>query len=103
MRKVFTSMDLSETVLVRDAIQAHGIGAVTHNEHAGHSAIPEFRPAVEIWVKHDEDYDAARRVVESTLAIIDSKIELPPWRCAGCDSENPASFELCWSCGRERT
>ena len=101
MRKVFSSMDLSETVLVRDAILRHGIEAVTHNEHAGHAAIPEFRPAVENWVTHDTDYEAARRLVERTLAVIDSKVEAPPWRCAACRTENPASFELCWSCGKE--
>jgi hypothetical protein len=102
MRKVFSSMDLSETVLVRDAIVRHGIDAITQNEHSGHSAVPEFRPPVEIWVANDTDYDAARRLVESTLAVIDSTTEAAPWRCADCNTENPGSFELCWSCGKVR-
>ena len=101
MRKVFTSMDLSETMLVRDAMLNHGIDAFTQNDHAGHSPVPEFRPAVEIWVTNDGDYDAARRLVASTLSVIDSKTEAPPWHCAACGSENPASFELCWSCGKQ--
>jgi hypothetical protein len=102
MRKVFSSMDISETVLVRDAIVRHGIETITQNEYSGHSAVPEFRPPVEIWVASDADYDAARRVVESTLSVIDSKIEVPPWRCAHCNTENPGSFELCWNCGNLR-
>jgi hypothetical protein len=23
----------------------------------------------------------------------------PPAKCAACGEENPASFDLCWSCG----
>jgi hypothetical protein len=102
MRKVFSSMDISETVLVRDAITRHGIEAFTQNEHAGHAAVPEFRPPVDVWVTHDADYEAARRLVESTLAVIDSKFEAAAWHCADCGTENPASFELCWSCGKGR-
>ena len=103
MRKVFDSMDISETVLVRDALIRHGIEAITQNEHSGHSAVPEFRPPVEIWVAHDSDYDIARRLVESTLSVIDSKTEAASWSCANCGTDNPASFELCWSCGTERS
>jgi len=101
MRKVFNSMDISETVLVRDALIRHGIEAITQNEHSGHSAVPEFRPPVEIWIANDTDYDTARQLVEDTLSIIDSKSEGPSWSCAACNADNPASFELCWSCGTE--
>lgn len=102
MRKIFSSMEISETMLIRDALASNGIDAFTQNETAGHTAVPEFRPSVDIWVRNDADYDAARKVVESTLAVIDSAAEASPWRCAHCASENPGSFELCWSCGRER-
>ncbi len=102
MRKVFSSNVVSETVLVRDALNHHGIEAITQNEHSGYSAVPEFRPPAEIWVTRDTDYAAARRLVEDTLATIDSKIELAPWSCPQCHAENPDSFELCWSCGNDR-
>jgi len=101
MRKVFSSNVVSETVLVRDALLRHGIEATTQNEYSGHSAVPEFRPPAEIWVTHDSDYAAARQLVEDTLSTIDNKIEAAPWRCGNCDAENPASFELCWNCGKE--
>lgn len=103
MRKVFSSIEISETVLVRDALMRHGIEAITQNEHSGRSATPEFRPPAEIWILRDADYDTARQLVTDTLSTIDSKTEGAPWRCVACNSENPASFELCWSCGRERT
>lgn len=103
MRKVFSSNVVSETVLVRDALLRHGIEATTLNEHSGYSAVPEFRPPAEIWVTQDADYAAARRLVEDTLSTIDSKTEAAPWHCASCSTENPAAFELCWSCGKERS
>lgn len=102
VRKVFHSNIISETVLVRDALLQHGIEATTQNEHSGYSAVPEFRPPAEIWITNDADYGAARRLVEETLATIDSKTEKLPWQCANCKAENPDSFEVCWSCGEER-
>jgi len=47
-------------------------------------------------------YDTARRLVADTLSIIDSKTEAAPWLCADCKSENPAPFELCWNCGKDK-
>jgi len=102
MQRVFSSMDLSETVLVRDALMHHGIEIFTQNEYSNHTAIPEFRPPAEIWIVHDMHYDTARRLVADTLSIIDSKTEAAPWLCADCKSENPAPFELCWNCGKDK-
>lgn len=102
MRRLFSSNIVSEAVLVRDALLHHGIDASIQNENSGFSAVPEFRPPAEIWITHDADYAAAHRVVENALSTMDSKTEVAPWHCAGCDSENPASFELCWNCGRVR-
>jgi hypothetical protein len=95
-------MDLSETVLVRDALTRHGIEVFTQNEYSNHSAIPEFRPPADLWIVHDTHYDTARRLVADTLSTIDSKTVAAPWLCADCKSENPASFELCWSCGKDK-
>lgn len=102
MQKVFSTNIVSEAVLVRDALLRHGIEATIQNENSGYTAVPEFRPPAEIWVTNDADYDAARRLVAETLSTLDSKTEGPPWRCVDCDMENPASFELCWNCGRLR-
>jgi hypothetical protein len=102
MRRVFSSNVVSETVLVRDALLRHGIEATVQNAYSGHSAVPEFRPPADIWVTHDMDYDAARLLVKETLSTIDGNREAPPWCCARCNTENPATFELCWNCSKER-
>jgi hypothetical protein len=102
MLKVFSSNELSETALVRDALLHRGVEATIQNEHSGTSAIPGFRPPAEIWVTYDGDYERARQIVAETIATLDSKAEAPPWSCSKCREENPQSFEICWSCGHTR-
>ena len=48
MRKVFSSNEFSETVLIRDALIHRGVAATIQNEHSGRAAIPEFRPPAEV-------------------------------------------------------
>ncbi|HXS79836.1 MAG TPA: hypothetical protein VN818_06105 [Gammaproteobacteria bacterium] len=102
MRKVFSSNELSETVLVRDALIHQGLAATIQNEYSGRTAIPEFRPPAEVWVNDDGDYDTARRIVIDTISTIDSKTNAAPWICSSCSEENPQSFDICWSCGRDK-
>jgi hypothetical protein len=102
MRRVFSSNELSETVLVRDALVHHGVEATIQNEHSGRAAIPEFRPPAEVWISDDRDYAQARRIVTDTIATIDGRSEEAPWICPACAEENPQSFDLCWSCQQER-
>ena len=102
MRKVFSSNEVSETALVRDALVHHGLEVTIQNEHSGRSAVPGFRPPAEIWVTNDDDYERARQIVVATIATLDSKSDSPPWACSNCREENPQSFDVCWNCGREK-
>ena len=102
MRKVFSSNEVSETVLVRDALLHRGVAATIQNEYSGRTAVPEFRPAAEVWVTRDQDYDDARRIVVDALATIDGESTAKPWVCANCREENPQSFDICWNCAREK-
>ena len=102
MRKVFSSNELSETVLVRDALIHQGLAATIQNEYSGRAAIPEFRPPAEVWVDDDGAYDAARRIVADTISTIDSKTNAAPWICPSCSEESPQSFDICWSCGHDK-
>jgi hypothetical protein len=102
MRKVFSSNEVSETALVRDALVHHGVDVTIQNEYSGRSAVPGFRPPAEVWVRNDDDYESARQIVVDAIAALDSKSDAPPWACSSCREENPQSFEVCWSCGREK-
>ena len=102
MRKVFSSNEVSETTLVRDALAQHGVAVTIQNEHSGHSAVPAFRPPAEVWVSRDEDYESARQIVVETMKTLNSKADATPWVCSHCEEESPPSFDFCWSCGRDR-
>lgn len=103
MLKVFSSNELSETVLVRDALQHAGYDATIQNKHSGRSAVPGFRPPAEVWVTRDQDYESARKIVVDTIATLDAEPGLAPWVCSSCREENPGSCEICWSCGRAKS
>lgn len=100
MRKVFSSTEVSETVLVRDALVHHGVEATIQNEQSSRAAIPAFRPPGEVWVVRDGDYEKAREVVVSTVSKLDAASDAEPWVCDRCREENPQSFEICWNCGQ---
>jgi len=102
MRKVFNSIEVSETVLVRDALLHNGIDALLQNQHSNQSAIPAFRPPAEVWIQNDGDFNRARRVVEIVISRLDNAADAPPWICLKCREENPASFDVCWKCGRTK-
>jgi hypothetical protein len=102
MRKVFSSVEVSETVLVRDALLHDGVEASIQNEYSGQVAIPAFRPPMEVWIQHDRDYEKARQVVVNAISTLDAASDARPWVCLSCREVNPASFEVCWNCGREK-
>ena len=103
MRKVFSSNEMGETDLVRDALVHQGVEATIQNQYSGRSAVPVFRPPAEVWIARDEDYENARRIVVETITKLTSKAGGKPWVCSHCDEENPPSFDLCWNCGRDKS
>ena len=84
MRKVFSSNEVSETALIRDALVHQGVEVTIQNEHSGGSAVPGFRPPAEVWITHDDAYEDARRIVIDTISTLDNKAESKPWACMGC-------------------
>jgi hypothetical protein len=102
MRKVFSSYEVTETALVQDALVHHGVEVTVQNQYSGRTAVPGFRPPAEVWIKRDDDYETARRIVVETIATLTSKTDAQPWVCSHCQEENPQSFDMCWKCGRDR-
>ena len=98
MRRVFSSAEMPEVVLVRDALLHDGIAATIQNQHSGFTAVPAFRPPAEVWV-HDDHVEEARTIVRQALSRMDSAASGEPWPCTRCKEVNPPAFETCWSCG----
>lgn len=94
---VMTARTLAEVSVAGDSLRA----ADLHPEVRGSGRpglageIPVVDARVELWVPAEEE-ERARGV----LTEIDRRAHLE-WVCGGCAERNPASFEVCWSCGRE--
>ncbi len=49
----------------------------------------------QIWVEHERDAERARKLIDEYAR---ASPKGPPVKCPKCGEENPASFEVCWSC-----
>jgi len=51
----------------------------------------------QLWVEREDDAPRARELIDTYFRATPTG---PPVTCPNCGEENPASFELCWSCGK---
>jgi hypothetical protein len=54
----------------------------------------------QVWVDDDAAADRAKAIIEEFTR---KRPAGPSVKCPHCGEENPASFELCWNCGRDLT
>jgi hypothetical protein len=53
--------------------------------------------ATEVWISREAQQDQALELVRKLYS---NDPEARSWTCTHCDESNPATFELCWSCGQ---
>ncbi|MFO1320176.1 MAG: DUF2007 domain-containing protein [Burkholderiales bacterium] len=99
MLRLCTTANLPEAHLLRDLLGQAGIEALVFNEHAQSALgeIPFTHASPELWVAEDRDLSRARDVVRAFRSAPAPRER----RCAACGEANPATFDLCWSCGAE--
>ena len=99
MLKLYAAANLQDAHLLRYLLAEQGIEARVFNENAqgGVGELPFTHTYPELWLEDEADLPRARRVI----ADFENK---PPaqgtLRCAGCGEDNPATFEICWHCGK---
>ena len=54
----------------------------------------------QVWVEQDDEAARARALIDEYLT---THTAGAPASCPACGEENPASFDLCWKCGRDLT
>ena len=98
MLRIFTASNRTDAYLVVDRLAHAGIKAHVFNEHMS-SIVGDVPPDVaqpQVWL--DDARDRAR--AEAVLAALAAeRASTGSVRCRKCNEENPANFELCWSCG----
>lgn len=98
MKRIYQAANLQEAHLLLHFLDQEGIEARVFNANAqgGVGEIPFIHAYPELWVMDERD---APRALE-LITRFESRPEVPgSIRCV-CGEENPANFELCWSCGR---
>ncbi|MCB9663519.1 MAG: DUF2007 domain-containing protein [Alphaproteobacteria bacterium] len=90
----------ADAYLLRQWLTEHGIRCRVQGEDlmslAGGIPVRDALPSV--WVDA-ADEPAARDLLARWKG---PSLVHPAWRCAACGEENPATFQVCWSCEAER-
>jgi hypothetical protein len=98
MIRFYTASNRYDAYLLADRLKQAGIRAHVFNEHAS-SIVGEVSPEVgqpQVWLEREQDRERAAVL----LARIEADAGEVPRRCAACGEESPASFDLCWKCGK---
>lgn len=75
-----------------------GIETEFRNELLG-GAAGELAPGetwVELWVVDNRQAGRAKQMIQDLI----DEPERDDWICNACQETNPASFEICWQCGK---
>jgi len=91
-----------DAFLLADRLNQLGIRAHVFNQHA-QSIVGDVPPDVaqpQVWLERAEDRDRAQVVLDR---IEDEARRGGELRCEVCGESSPATFDLCWNCGRALT
>ncbi len=101
MKRVHTAAEATEARVVRQLLEAEGIGVLIKGEFldtlTGAIPLPETMPTV--WVLDPADEPRAREVIAAYLRGSGADGGAEPWTCSGCGEEQAAQFGACWKCG----
>lgn len=99
---LYTAGSLHEAQLLLDALHEAAVEALIVNEHlvGGFGQLPFGESLPRVAITNAAQRDEALEIVrafEERMKDCDDAVVL----CPSCREENPASFELCWSCRAE--
>jgi hypothetical protein len=97
MRLVYKHENRGLVYSIKNILAINNIVCLVKNDF-GNTMGAEFGIAntlLELWVKNDDDYEEARRIIQAQ--------EQPPenteeWNCASCGEINASNFARCWNC-----
>ena len=96
MRRLTRAPNIAIAALWVDMLRQAGIDASMQRYFLGAAAgeLPPDQCLPEIWLLHDEQEPAARRLLADLQHVPQRR-----WRCA-CGEDVEGGFESCWRCGR---
>jgi Putative prokaryotic signal transducing protein len=97
MKRIYTAINLPDAHIVANLLAQIGIRSRVLNANMSSitGELPVDVAAPQVWVEEARDEARARAAVEQFL----KPSVGTPRKCPKCGEENPAAFDLCWSCG----
>jgi len=98
VKRVYSAANRIDAFLLRDRLLHANIDAHVFNEHmeSVSGEVPFGVAGPQVWVD-DENLARAKEVL---VAFAAERQRGGSLRCVHCGEDNPATFELCWKCGR---
>jgi hypothetical protein len=98
LKRIYNAANLPEAHILADVLAQRGIRVRILNANASGAIgeLPVDAAAPQLWLEDERNEARARQVIEEFLGASPGT----PKRCPACGEENPGSFDLCWSCGR---
>jgi hypothetical protein len=98
VKRIYDANNRIDAYLLRDRLRHADIDAHVFNDHMASVSgeVPFGVAGPQVWVD-DEDVARAKDVLAAFAA---EQRRGGTLRCAGCGEDNPATFDLCWNCGR---
>jgi len=99
MKLIYTHENRIMALNIRNVLINHGFDVALNNEFASSASggLAPFDTWPEVWLLKDDDYDNAKKIIES---ISYNSIQAA-WECKKCQEENDESFDYCWKCHEE--
>ena len=99
MKLIYTHENRIMALNIRNVLINHGFDVTLNNEFASSASggLAPFDTWPEVWLLKDEDFDNAKKIIES---ISYNSIQAA-WECKKCQEENDESFDYCWKCHEE--
>jgi hypothetical protein len=99
MKKLFSSVNVSEVGLLKTLLEQEGIACATRNEQLSlvSGSVPFVECYPELWVVNDVDATRAQELISRWQNQESSQLE--PWFCPRCGEKNEGQFGECWKCG----
>ena len=100
MKKIHTGCEEFRIGHIVSMLEQAGIEYVLRNQYLSGALgeLPATECWPEIWVAHDEDFDAAMTMVRQATEDLTNS---GPWVCQ-CGETNEGQFGYCWQCGADK-
>ncbi len=102
MKKIYTSPERLIIFHFKNVLESYHIDCVVKNEYLAGAAgeIPPNECWPELWVKNDDKYDKALKILDKNRFSTPSTA--PDWTCTRCGEKLEGQFTACWQCGETR-